>query len=201
MSLLAGKRLVAVDTETTGFHADAGDVVLEVACVAIDDGEVAGAWSSLVRPGRAIPAGATAIHGITDAMVRDAPLPAEVAPELERRCAGRTLVLHHAAFDLPFLAALMRAGGRPPLWNPVLDTLGLARDLFPPGSCSLGALARQLELPQETAHRAGGDALTTARLLQALAPRWAAERGARSLAEMAAGSQDVLRLTARRPRG
>jgi DNA polymerase III epsilon subunit-like protein len=140
------------------------------------------------------------VHGITDLMVKDAPAPAAVAAELEWRCAGRTLVFHNASFDLPFLAALMRRGGRPPLRHAVLDTLGLARGLLEPGGNSLGALAVRFGLPSETAHRALGDALTTARLLQVLAARWESERGASTVAELAAASQDVLRLTNRRPR-
>jgi DNA polymerase III epsilon subunit-like protein len=120
---------------------------------------------------------------------------------VQRRCAGRTLVFHNAAFDLPFLAALMRKAGRPPLLCPVVDTLGLARGLFDQGGNSLGALAVRLGLPPEPAHRALGDALTTARLFQALAARWENERGVRSIAELAAASQDVLRLAVRRPRG
>ncbi len=200
MSLLAGTRLAAIDTETTGFDPAQGHAVIEVACVSLDGGEIAEAWDTLVDPGRSIPADAAAIHGIDDAMVRGAPDGAAVAAELARRAAGRVLVFHHAAFDLPFLAALLRRAGRPPLWNPVLDTLGLARSLFEPGGNSLAALAVRLGLPPETRHRARGDALTTARLLQALAPRWEAERNVRTIAELAAASQDVLRLTSRRPR-
>ena len=124
-----------------------------------------------------------------------------MAAGLAERCAGRTLVLHNAAFDLPFLAVTMRQGGRPPLLNPVVDTLGLARGLFDVGGNALGALAARLGLPAETSHRALGDALTTARLLRVLGERWEREKGVRTLAELAAVSQDVLRLTNRRPRG
>ncbi len=200
MAVLAGARLVAVDTETTGFDPALGHGLVEVACVTVEDGHIGETWSSLVRPGRPIPPDATAIHGITDAMVQGAPAPGDVAPELRRRCGDLPLVFHNALFDLPFLAALMRQARQPPLLNPIVDTLGLARGLFDPGGNALGALAARLGLPAETAHRALGDALTTARLFLALAARWESERGARSVAELAAASQDVLRLTSRRVR-
>ena len=200
MTLLDGTRLAVLDTETTGLDPDRGHGLVEVACVTLEGGDIAETWSTLVNPGRAIPPDAAAVHGITDAMVRSAPGPDVVAVEVRRRCADRPLVFHHAAFDLPFLADLMRKAGQPPLLGPVVDTLGLARGLFEQGGNSLGALASRLGLPAEPAHRALGDALTTARLLQVLAPRWEAERGVRTLAELAAASQDVLRLTARRPR-
>jgi DNA polymerase-3 subunit epsilon len=198
MTLFDGTRLAVLDTETTGLDPAQG-CLIEVACVWVDGGEI-GAWSTLVKPDRSIPPDATAVHGITDAMVRDAPGPATVAAELEQRCTGRTLVFHNAAFDLPFLDALMRSGGRGPLLHAVIDTLGLARGLFGQGGNSLGALATRHDLPAEAAHRALGDALTTARLLRKLAAQWGRERGVRTVAELAAASQDALRLTSRRSR-
>ena len=200
MALFDGARLAALDTETTGLDPGLGHGLVEVAWVALDGGEIGETWSTLVNPGRPIPPDASAVHGITDLMVRDAPVPAGVAAELESRCAGRTLVFHNAAFDLPFLAALLRRGGRGPLLHPVVDTLGLARGLFDAGGNSLGALASRFRLEPETAHRALGDARTTARLLRVLAARWESERGVRTVAELAAASQDALRLTNRRAR-
>ena len=200
MTLFDGTRLAVLDTETTGLDPGQGHGLVEVAAVALDDGGIGETWSTLVNPGRPIPPEAAAVHGITDLMVRAAPGPAMVAAELERRCAGRTLVFHNAAFDLPFLAALLRRGGRPPLLHAVVDTLGLSRGLFDQGGNSLGALAVRLGLPAETAHRALGDALTTARLLLKLAAIWEGERGVRTVAELAAASQDALRLAGRRAR-
>jgi DNA polymerase III epsilon subunit family exonuclease len=201
MSLMAGQSVAVLDTETTGFDPTQGHGLIEVACVLVDDGLIGQTWTSLVKPGRPIPPDATAVHGITDAMVSGAPAPAELAPRLIEATRDRTLAFHNAAFDLPFLAAMMRAAARGPLLNPVLDTLGLARGLFGSGGNSLSALARRLGLPPEPAHRALGDALTTARALLLLAERWERERGVRSLLELAATSQDVLRLAARRSGG
>jgi DNA polymerase-3 subunit epsilon len=200
MTLFEGTRIAVLDTETTGLDPGLGHEIIEVACVTLDGGEIGETWSTLVNPGRSIPPDAAAVHGITDLMVQDAPGPAVVAAELERRCAGLPLVFHNAAFDLPFLAALLRRGARPPLLNAVVDTFGLALGLFGQGGNSLGVLAGRFKLAPETSHRALGDALTTARLLQVLAPRWESERGVRTIAELAAASQDALRLTSRRPR-
>jgi len=157
------------------------------------DGVIGERWSSLVRPGRPIPPDATAVHGITDAMVAEAPEPADAGREFRAGCDGATLVIHNAPFDLPFVNALLKRAGLPLLWNPVLDTLGLARGLNGPGSNSLRALAERFVLPREPSHRALGDALTTARLLLVLAEVWRSERGVTTLAELAALSQDVLR--------
>jgi len=196
--VLGGATLQTLDTETTGMSPAQGHALVEVARVAIVDGAIAETWSSLVNPGRPIPPDASNVHGITDAMVAGAPAPGEVGRALRDGCGTATLVLHNAPFDLPFLNAMFRGAGLTPLWNPVIDTLGLARGLFGTGSNSLGALAAKLGLPKEPAHRALGDALTTARLFLLLAERWRKEKGVSSLAELAAASQDVVRLTARR---
>jgi DNA polymerase III epsilon subunit family exonuclease len=190
--------LLVVDTETTGLAPAAGDTLVEVATVVIASSDIGATRSSLVQPGRPIPAEAAAVHGISDAMVAGAPPKPEVAAELRRRCADLPLVFHNASFDLPFLVALLRETGEAPLYNPIIDTLGLARGLMGAGGNSLGALAARFNLPREPQHRALGDALTTARLFLALAVRWEDERKITSLAELAAVSQDVMRQAASR---
>jgi len=197
VSLLAGQRVVVVDVETTGWN-PTRDAILEIACVTIDDGAIADSWSSLVQPGRPVPAEATRIHGITDAMLVSAPPPAVVAKPFRDRCGGSTIAIHNADFDLPFLEALLRRHGADPLYNPVIDTLGLARGLFGPGGNSLAELTRRHGIAHANAHRALDDARATAGLLLALAPRWESDRGTHSMAELAAASQDAIRLTGKR---
>ena len=182
-----------IDTETTGWSPALGHTLVEVAAVTLESGAVTETWSSLVRPGRSIPAEATRVHGITDAMTAGAPPPAAVAAELRARCADWPLVFHHATFDLAFLSRLFRAGAQPPLWNPVIDTLGLARAFPDPAGHSLMAERARLELQPRAPHRALEDAHATADLLRALLPRWERERGVRSFAELAAASQDGAR--------
>ena len=189
--------MLVIDVETTGWNA-ATDAIVEIACVTIESGTIGESWSSLVQPGRPMPTEATRIHGITDAMLAEAPGSSIVSVPFRERCGEAVLAIHNVGFDLPFLAALLRRHGAAPLYNPVIDTLGLARGLFGPGGNSLGELVPRLGIAHDSPHRALGDALATARLLVALAPRWEAERGVRSLAELAAASQDAIRLTARR---
>jgi len=198
MDLLDGERLSVLDTETTGMSPAYGAALVEVARLDIESGRLAESWSTLLRPGRPIPVGATAVHGITGAMVENAPAPAEVAGPLRAALGERTLVFHNASFDLPFLVAMMREAGAPPILNPVVDTLGLSRGLFGPGHNSLSQLAARLQLPADGVHRALTDARTTARVFLALAECWVAERGIRSLAELAAASHDAVRQAARR---
>src|SRR5258705_11988856 len=158
-----------------------GAALVEVASVVLENGAIGAEWSSLVRPGRPIPPEAVRVHGITDAMVADAPEPAAIAGRLRAACADLPLVFHNAPFDLPFLRDLMCRSGQPPLYNPVVDTLGLARGLFGSGGKPLQPLAVRLRIQPESAHRALGDVRTTARVFIELAGRWEHDREVRSL--------------------
>jgi DNA polymerase III epsilon subunit family exonuclease len=188
-----------LDLETTGWSASTHDVV-EIGGVTLEAGAVVEEWSSLIRTGQPIPPEATRIHGITDRMLADAPPPAVVGPAFRQRCGEAVLAIHNAGFDLPFLAALFRRHGGAPLFNPVVDTLGLARGVLGGDGNSLVELAQRFGIPHETPHRALSDARATAALLQALSTRWEFERNIRSLAELAAASQDAIRLSRRSAR-
>jgi DNA polymerase-3 subunit epsilon len=168
-----------------------------LARVTIQDGVLGEEWSTLVNPGRAIPPDASRVHGISDAMVADAPKAAEAGRLLRTACADLPLVFHNAPFDLPFLLHLFREAGAPALLNPVIDTLGLARGLFGTGGNLLGALATKLKLPAETAHRAPRRHAHHGAAVRELAGRWEREKGA--LAARTGGVEpDVMRVTARR---
>ena len=199
MAILTGHKVLAVDTETTGMSPEAGARLVEVAHVTISDGVLGETWSSLVQPGRPIPPDATRVHGITDQMVAGAPSVIDVGRPWRIALADLPLVFHNAPFDLPFLLALFREASAPTLLNPIIDTLGLARGLPDGvGGNSLQVVRKRLGLPEEPAHRALGDALTTARVCIALAERWERDKGVRSLNELAAVSLDVMRVTGRR---
>lgn len=104
---LTKTEFVAFDLETTGLSAETARIV-EIGAVRFRaDGEVLGQFAQLINPECRIPAGVTAIHGITDAMVADQPVIADVLPALiEFFGDPRVLLLaHNAHFDMRFLAA------------------------------------------------------------------------------------------------
>jgi DNA polymerase III epsilon subunit family exonuclease len=160
-----------LDTETTGLEAHAGDRVCEIAVVRahLDPRRPSESWSSLVAPGRPMPATAESIHGISDADLAGAPSWADVHAEVTRQLDGAVLVAHNAAFDVGFLAAEAARLGLPsPVRGPVLCTLTLARRVYGFHACSLRALARRASVPQPLAHRALADVQTTLGVLRAL---------------------------------
>lgn len=174
---------VVFDLETTGLSPSRGDTLVQIGAVRLERGvEVAG-FTTLVHPGRGIPRIATGYHGITDAMVADAPPVREAVAQFGTFCAGALLVAHNAAFDMTVLLMAERAGA-PPLRNPAMCSMALARWLDPKEpDVSLDGLCGRMGLVIEGRHQALGDARATAALWVHLLAR-AAARGVEDCAEI-----------------
>lgn len=159
---------VAADVETTGLDPSDGHRVCEIALLRFLRGTVIDSLVSFVNPLRPISPGASAVNGITDAMVFRAPTFSDLFPRILDFLGGDPLVFHNAPFDLSFLrmeAAL--AGGTWP-GNPVIDTLSLARRTRRFRTHSLPAICGQLGIAADF-HRAESDAYAAGKLLLALA--------------------------------
>jgi DNA polymerase-3 subunit epsilon len=158
-----------IDVETTGGGPETC-ALTEVAAAKFRAGECLGTFATLVDPGATIPPFITALTGISDDMVRQAPSVPGVLPAFVEFVGGAVLVGHNVSFDLAFLNAALAENERCPLDNPVIDTLALARRLVDPEvpNCKLGTLAAGLELDHRPAHRALDDVMATADLLHRL---------------------------------
>lgn len=149
-----------VDIETTGsFAAENG--ITEIAIVLFNGEEVEKRFTTLVQPQYPIPKFVSHLTGITNAMVANAPLFADVATDVFRMLQNRIFVAHNVNFDYSFIKHHLRVCGYE--WNAKkMCTLKLAREAFPGlQKYGLGSLCRQLEIPIENRHRAGGDADAT----------------------------------------
>jgi DNA polymerase III subunit epsilon len=175
---------VSLDTETTGLDA-ARDQVVSLAAVPMHGGRIFGAdaLDRLVDPGRPIPARSTAIHGISDAMVRGAPAIGEVLAELGPLLEGAVMIGHSIGFDR---AILRREAERCGLsWrDPVcIDTAQLAAVLLPGlADLNLETVAAELGVSPVGRHTAMGDALTAGEVFARLLPLLELA-GARTLAD------------------
>ncbi|WP_439578744.1 3'-5' exonuclease [Elioraea sp.] len=163
---LAACHFVVFDLETTGLAPSRGDRIVAIGAVRLRGGVVdaADSYATFCHPGRPIPAASTAIHGITDAMVRDAVGWPEAVAAFHAYAKGAVLVAHNAAFDLTCLhLAEPRAGVS--FAMPALCSMRLSLWLDPTQTDhSLDALAARHGVVVAGRHDALGDAVATAHL-------------------------------------
>jgi DNA polymerase-3 subunit epsilon len=170
--------IAVIDFETTGFDEN-NDRVVEVGVVCFHRGTLTEKKNWLIQPGMPIPESAMNVHGITDAMVADAPRFEQVAEELRQALMGHLPVAYNATFDRKFMHAEMRRaqikGELPAALDPKatwVDPLVWARELMPEAkSKRLGDICELLGIPLNDAHRAWADAEATGRVLLVLAER------------------------------
>jgi DNA polymerase-3 subunit epsilon len=157
-----------LDLETTGLNASQHRIV-ECALLDADaNGVVLKEWSTLVAiPGDGA-VGASFLHGITRAMLTDAPTFPEIAGYLASRFIGRIVVGHVLDFDLAHLRSEFARCflDLPDLRASGICTRELALTYLPPGSHSLAACCAATNVPLEAPHTALGDARATAGLLR-----------------------------------
>lgn len=142
-------RQIVLDTETTGLEVRQGHRLVEIACVELVERRLTGRhYQTYLNPDRAIDEGARLVAGIEDEFLLDKPRFAEVVDEFLAFIDGAELVIHNASFDIGFLDAeltrLDSGAGRIGDRCSVLDTLAMARQLYPGQRNSLDALCKRL---------------------------------------------------------
>ncbi len=166
----ADQGFAVVDLETTGFDARGRDRIVEIAVVRIDaTGHELGRFETLIDPQR--PVTASAVHQIDEAMVREAPVFAEIAPAILAWLQGTVVVAHNAPFEDAFLSAeFVRAGWTLPR-IPAVDTLPLAQSCVPTVNHKLPTVCEWAGVTIHGPHTAMGDAEATAQMLPGLLAR------------------------------
>ena len=136
-------REIVLDTETTGLDPGSGDRIVEIGCVELFNHVPTGNhYHTYINPDRDMPEAAYKVHGLSEQFLSDKPLFAAIREEFLAFLQDSTLVIHNAPFDLGFLNAELRAIGSPPLKNPVIDTVELARQKHPGARVGLDALCK-----------------------------------------------------------
>jgi DNA polymerase III subunit epsilon len=171
---LADLTYVVFDSETTGLHPEQGDELVQLAALRIVNGRLlrSEAFDTLVNPARKIPEAATRVHGITQAMVADAPSPGEALRRFHGFAQGAVLIAHNAPFDMQFLRRREAEIGLR-FDHPILDTVLLSALIWGQHEThTLDALCHRLgiTIPEEARHTALGDTLATAEAFLKLLP-------------------------------
>ncbi|MBH0015981.1 exonuclease domain-containing protein [Pseudoalteromonas sp. NGC95] len=153
-----------VDIETTG-GLKGGNRITEIGLVKVQHGKVIDTWTSLVNPERHIPGFITSLTGISDSMVYNAPVFAEVVKPLIDKLAGSIFVAHNVNFDYGFIKKECEMAGhffKMPKMCTVVESRKAFKGLK---SYSLGNLSSHFNLNLTSHHRALADATATAELL------------------------------------
>ena len=145
------KREIVLDTETTGLSAENGDKLVAVGAVELIDGKQTGkTFYEEINPLRPVPTEVADIHGLTDEKLKDKPVFPQIAPSFLDFIGDSTLVIHNASFDTAFLnAELTAAGFAPVAEDRIVDTLPMAKRLFPEERVSLDALCKKFKIPDK----------------------------------------------------
>jgi DNA polymerase-3 subunit epsilon len=156
---------VVVDVETTGGKQPQHRIT-EIGAVKMINGEIVDTWSSLINPQKHISKFITKFTGISNSMVKDAPLFSEVADSLNGFMQNCIFVAHNVNFDYGFFKQEYQRIGRN-FTMPKLCTVRETRKYFPGlKSYSLGNLCDNFDIPLESHHRALCDAEAAAELLK-----------------------------------
>ena len=176
-ALLQETTFVVVDLETTGASPKKGAAITEIGAVKVKGGEIIGEFKSFVNPLSPIPEYITAMTGISDLMLADAPVIDEIFPtflEFVGNHNEAVLVAHNAPFDISFLKSAAKDLDYEWPKYKTLDTVTIARQLLTKEDvrdCKLGTLAQFFGTKTEPNHRALDDAKATTEILHGLFER------------------------------
>jgi len=174
---------VVFDIETTGLSVT-NNKIIELAGVKVKGGQEIDRFATFINPHEPIPYNIQQLTNITDEMVKGAP---ELEPKLKEFVAfvgDAVLVAHNARFDIGFIQEACKRHGLPPLDNPALDTLELARFIHPNmKNHRLNTLSDLYKVALESHHRAIDDTIALAGVLAGLL-KDAAARGVTELSSL-----------------
>lgn len=163
--ILLDNTYVIFDVETTGLSA-IYDKVIELSATKMKDGNVLERFDEFIDPGFPLSEQTTQLTSITDEMVHGSKSEEEVFKMFKDFCDGCIIAGHNVSFDMGFMNTGYRRHGMEEITQPVIDTLPLARFLYPNlRSYRLNTLSKKFKVALEHHHRANYDAEATGHLL------------------------------------
>lgn len=169
------KRIIVLDTETTGMNNIAplhfNHRIIEIGAVEIINRRFTGNnFHEYIKPNRLIEENAIKVHGITDDFLLDKPSFQEIAKKFFYYIKNSDLVIHNASFDVGFInqefSMLNNKFHDISKICYIIDTLKMARKLFPGKKNTLDALCMRYKI--KNSHRILHGALLDSFLLAKL---------------------------------
>ncbi|MEI7739396.1 MAG: DNA polymerase III subunit epsilon [Betaproteobacteria bacterium] len=143
-------RQVVLDTETTGLSPENGDRILEIGCVELVNRKLTGNnLHFYINPERDSHEEALKVHGISNEFLKDKPKFAQISNDLLAYLKESQIIIHNAPFDIGFLNKELERLSLPNISQyvtGVIDTLSMAKEIYPGKRNSLDALCDRLEV-------------------------------------------------------
>ncbi|MEC8100496.1 MAG: DNA polymerase III subunit epsilon [Pseudomonadota bacterium] len=143
-------RSITLDIETTGLSFLEGHKIVEIGCVELLNSVPSGkTWQRYINPERAMPEEAFRVHGLSEEFLSNKPVFLDIIDEFLNFIKDSDLIIHNSKFDLPFINYELEINKRKAIdlkKNNVIDTLTLARKMYPGQSVSLDALSRRYKI-------------------------------------------------------
>ncbi len=144
-------REVILDTETTGLDPKNGHRIVEIGAIEMVNKVLTGKhFHFYINPKRDMPTEAYRIHGISGEFLKDKPPFEEIVDEFLGFISNSRLIIHNAAFDIKFinyeLSLLKRPSTEYLELSNIIDTLALARKMFPGMKANLDALCKRYKI-------------------------------------------------------
>ena len=159
------KKLIFIDTETTGLFHSKGDRLVEIACCHYENGSLVAKYHTLLNPERFIPTKVSQIHGITNDLVKDAPKFRDIAQDFLNFIQDSVLIGHNSKrFDIPFINNELKKANLSVLENDQEDTLEIHRKLYPGQPAKLDNLCERFNIDLKERIEKGHGALLDAQL-------------------------------------
>ena len=140
-------REIVIDTETTGLNYKSGDRIIEVGCVELKNHVPTGKTLQFYcNPNKNISDGAKNIVGLSDDFLKKQKTFEENHKNMLDFVKEDTLIIHNAEFDVGFINNELSIIGKPPLKNPIIDTVTLARKVLNTRIANLDYLCRRFNI-------------------------------------------------------
>lgn len=141
-------REIVLDTETTGLDPKDGHRIIEIAALEMEDKMLTGnKLHFYVNPEREMPSDAYRIHGISGEFLKDKPIFTSIADDFLKFIRNNKLVIHNAVFDINFINYELTLLNKPNIeFSRALDTLSLAKKMFPGCKVNLDALCKRFKI-------------------------------------------------------
>ena len=159
-------REIVFDTETTGFNPEKGDKLVEIGAIELINHKPTGkTYHQYINPERDVPEEVVKVHGLTEEFLKDYPIFKDIADEfLEFVGDDGILVAHNAKFDMCFINYELSLINKNTYKNDrVIDTLEIAKNMFPGSRHTLDALCKRFNI--DNSKRTKHGALLDAELL------------------------------------